>query len=191
MNDCVNGDIRDVLPELVNGTLPAGETARVQEHVRACADCAAEVELLRTARAAMRIAPTMDTARIASAVQASTAQRLAARRVPARVARVATVSLVMLLAAVAVWSVRDGAGVAPTAQVAANDNKTVVVPAMAGEARGGRAPVQLALGGDISSLADDDLVALMDEVSALEAMPGEEPAALSIEPVEPVVEEEL
>ncbi len=33
MNDCVNGEIRDLLPELVSGTLPAGEVARVQEHV--------------------------------------------------------------------------------------------------------------------------------------------------------------
>lgn len=190
MNDCLNGEIRDVLPELINGTLSAGDAARVLEHVRACSSCAAEVELLRTARAAMRLAPVMDTARIAAAVQASTAQRLSARRIPARGTRVAAVSLATLLAAVAVWSTRDAADVGPATEVVAHKAPGEIrKPAI--EPRAVRAPVQLALGGDISSLADEELVALMDEVSQLEAMPGEEPSALSIEPVEPVVQEAL
>jgi anti-sigma factor RsiW len=199
MNDCVNGDIRDVLPELVNGTLPAGDVARVQEHVRACADCAAEVELLRTARAAMRLAPTMDTARIAAAVQSSTAQRLAARRAPAaRVARVAGLSLVAVIGALGIWSLRDSSPAASdtpdapvTAAVAAPNQPAAVEQARLVESRAARAPVQLALGGDMSQLGDDDLLALLSEVSELEAMPGEEPASLAIEPVLPVDQEDL
>ncbi|MGK2935574.1 MAG: anti-sigma factor family protein [Gemmatimonadaceae bacterium] len=199
MNDCVNGDIRDVLPELVNGTLPAGDVARVQEHVRACADCAAEVDLLRTARAAMRLAPTMDTARIAAAVQSSTAQRLAARRAPAaRVARIAGLSLVAVIGALGIWSLRDSspaasdAPIAPAmAAVAAPDRPGVVEQARSVESRAPRAPVQLALGGDMSQLGDDDLLALLSEVSDFEAMPGEEPASLAIEPVLPVDQEDL
>src|SRR5688500_14953962 len=158
MNDCVNGDIRDVLPELVTGTLPAGDVARVQEHVRACADCAAEVELLRTARAAMRLAPTMDTARIAAAVQSSTAQRLAARRAPAaRVGRIAGLSLVAVIGALGIWSLRDSsppasdAPIAPAiAAVTAPDQPGVVEQTRPVESRAPRAPVQLALGGDMS-----------------------------------------
>src|SRR3989337_228199 len=119
MNDCVNGEMRDVLPELVNGTLPAADVARVQAHVRECADCAAEVELLRTARAAMRLAPTMDTTRIAAAVQASSAQRLAARRVPARGARIAGLALVVILGVVALWPSPDSATLEPESEVAA------------------------------------------------------------------------
>jgi hypothetical protein len=199
MNDCVNGDIRDVLPELVNGNLPAGDVARVQEHVRACADCAAEVDLLRTARAAMHLAPTMDTARIAAAVQASTAQRLAARRAPAaRIARIAGLSLVAVIGALGVWSLRDSSPAASNAPdapamaaVAPPDQPGVVEQAQPAESRAPRAPVQLALGGDMSQLGDDDLLALLDEVSALEAMPGEEPASLAIEPLVPVDQEDL
>jgi anti-sigma factor RsiW len=196
MNDCVNGDIRDVLPELVNGTLPAGDVARVQEHVRACADCAAEVDLLRTARAAMRLAPAMDTARIAAAVQSSTAQRLAARRAPAaRIARVAGLSLVAVIGALGIWSLRDSSPAAfdspaPVA-VSAPDQPRAVEQTRPVEARLASAPVQLALGGDMSQLGDDDLLALLGEVSALEAMPGEEPASLAIEPVLPVEQEDL
>lgn len=193
MNDCVNGEIRDVLPELVSGSLPAGEAARVQEHVRACADCAAEVELLRTMRAAMRLAPTMDTTRIAAAVQASTAQRLAARRAPARVARIASLSLIVILAVVALWPSRDTATVEPasqTAAAAAGDARPVVQAPVA-EPRTARAPTQLALGGDMSGLEEDQLLALLEEVSALEALPGEEPATLAIEPLLPVDQEDL
>lgn len=196
MNDCVNGDIRDVLPELVNGILPAGDVARVQEHVRACADCAAEVELLRTARAAMRLAPTMDTARIAAAVQSSTAQRLAARRAPAaRVARIAGLSLVAVIGALGIWSLRDASPAAvdvpAIVAVSAPDQPRAVVQARPVEAQVVRAPVQLALGGDMSQLGDDELLALLSEVSELEAMPGEEPSSLAIEPVVPVDQEDL
>ena len=198
MDDCVNGEIRDLLPELVSGTLPAGEVARVQEHVRACADCAAEVELLRTVRAAMRLAPPMNTARIAEAVQASTARRLAARRIPARVGRIAALSMIVVLGAVGLWSTRDTAGVSdaggpPAVVTAAGEAPTVVEqPVAESQPRAApRAPVQLALGGDVSQLGDDELVALMQEVAALEAMPGADAASLAIEPVLPVEMEEL
>src|SRR5688500_17414591 len=189
MNDCVNGDIRDLLPELVSGTLPAEEALRVQDHVRKCADCAAEVALLRTARAAMRLAPTMDTARIAAAVQASTAQRMAARRVPARVARIASLSLIVILAVVALWPTRDSATVRPVwhaAAVARENAPPVVGQEPAVEPRGARRPTQLALGGDMSGREEEELLTLLEEVSGFEAMPGEEPVSLAIEPVMPV-----
>ncbi|MDQ3516582.1 MAG: zf-HC2 domain-containing protein [Gemmatimonadota bacterium] len=203
MNDCVNGDIRDVLPELVSGTLPAGDLARVQDHIRACADCAAEVELLRTARAAMRLAPTMNTTRIAAGVQASTAQRLAARRIPARVARMASVSLIVVLGAIGLWASRDTSSdtssdtpreASPVAgqPSAGGAGISTAAPGVAGaveEPRPARGPAQLALGGDMSQLDDDELLALMDELSGLEAIPGEEPASITIEPVMPVQDE--
>lgn len=195
MNDCVNGEIRDVLPELVSGTLPAGDIVRVQDHVRACADCAAEVDLLRTARAAMRLAPVMDTTRIAAAVQASTAERLTARRVPARVARIAGLSLIVVLGAVGLWSTRDSSPVT-TEPRAATVPPGAVEPSLVGqpavvEPRAVRGPVQLALGGDMSQLEDDQLVALMTQLSALEAMPVADPASLAIEPVLPEALEDM
>lgn len=181
MNDCVNGDIKEALPELVGGTLASTDLARVQEHVRGCADCAAEVEILRAARSAMKVAPAMDTVRIAEAVRASTAQRMAARRAPTKVGRLAALTLVLALGAVGVWSMRDGAG-----------DPRVAVEGIAGTPPvAGRAPVQLALGGDMSQLGDEQLLALMQEVPALEAMPGEDPASLAIEPVISIEQEEL
>lgn len=193
MNDCVDGDMRDALPDLVNGTLSAGDAARVQEHVRGCVDCAAEVELLRTARSAMRIAPTMDTSRIADAVRASTAGRRSVRLARARALGVAGLTLGLLLGAVAVWSARDAH---PTESdkraVASNDSAVSAVPAdVAIQPRGAEARAQLALGGDMSDLREEELLALIEEIPDLEAIPAEEASSLDIEPVVPVTQENL
>jgi anti-sigma factor RsiW len=51
MTDCGNAEIRDLLPDLAAGALSPVERSRVQAHVDGCAECAAEVALLRTARA--------------------------------------------------------------------------------------------------------------------------------------------
>jgi hypothetical protein len=127
-------------------------------------------------------------------VQASTAQRLAARRAPAaRVARIASLSLVAVIGALGIWSLRGSTPTRIDAPAAATvpDQRRAIESARAVESQGVRAPVQLALGGDMSQLGDDELLALLGEVSALEAMPGEEPAALAIEPVLPVDQEDL
>lgn len=51
MNDCMNAEIRDQLPELVHDRLDAARRAEILAHVATCVDCRDEVELLRAARA--------------------------------------------------------------------------------------------------------------------------------------------
>jgi len=51
MNDCINAEIRDQLPELVHDRLDAARRAEVLAHVEACAECRDEIALLRAARA--------------------------------------------------------------------------------------------------------------------------------------------
>jgi putative zinc finger protein len=51
MNDCMNAEIRDQLPELVHDRLDAARRAEILLHVEACAECRDEIELLRAARA--------------------------------------------------------------------------------------------------------------------------------------------
>ncbi|HEX5436912.1 MAG TPA: zf-HC2 domain-containing protein [Gemmatimonadaceae bacterium] len=87
MNDCVRADMRDRLPELMHGRLGAEERAEVERHVATCADCAAELELLRRARRALAREAPIDIQRIAAAVQreaappASAGRGVSARRV--------------------------------------------------------------------------------------------------------------
>jgi len=72
MSECVNADIRDVLPDFVHGQLDAGRTAEVRAHLSECSDCADEVELLRAIVASAPVAPAMNVARIARALPTPT-----------------------------------------------------------------------------------------------------------------------
>jgi anti-sigma factor RsiW len=70
MNDCPNADVRDLLPDLVHGRLDAESRAMVEAHVAACADCRAELALLRDLRASLGRTPRLDLAAITAAVPA-------------------------------------------------------------------------------------------------------------------------
>src|SRR5215216_30676 len=70
MNDCANGDVRDLLPDLMHGRLDADRRSAVEAHLAGCADCRAELELLRTAGHALSRAPAVDVARIVAALPA-------------------------------------------------------------------------------------------------------------------------
>ncbi|MBC7897580.1 MAG: zf-HC2 domain-containing protein, partial [Cytophagaceae bacterium] len=57
MSDCMNIEVRERLPEWLHDALPAGERAVVDAHLATCAECAAELEVLRVALATMRARP--------------------------------------------------------------------------------------------------------------------------------------
>ena len=82
MSECTNGEMRDLLPELVNGRLDAETRQRVEAHVASCEECAAELALLRSLRPVLMRGPRIDARRIAAAVRAQTA--VGATRAPAR-----------------------------------------------------------------------------------------------------------
>ena len=72
MTECLNAEMRDALPDYLNGTLDVARTAEVRAHVAACDECAAELELLRVVAASAPSAPPMDVARIANAIPTPT-----------------------------------------------------------------------------------------------------------------------
>jgi hypothetical protein len=126
MNDCPRAEIRDLLPDLVHGHLDPELRADVERHVAGCADCAAEVALLRQMRAALdREIPAIDTARIAAAVNATreSAQRGTAPSWALR--RAALIAATILLVAAALLSftvVREQRRSAQLARAAAVDS---------------------------------------------------------------------
>jgi anti-sigma factor RsiW len=74
MADCpLAAEIRDALPDLVNDQLDPLARARVEQHIAECAECAAELKLLRSLRATIFATPRVDAARVAAAVHAATA----------------------------------------------------------------------------------------------------------------------
>jgi anti-sigma factor RsiW len=71
MRECENEDLQDALPEFAAGRLAGAERARVAEHVAGCAECAAEVEMLRVARQVItQDAPPADVERIVAMLPA-------------------------------------------------------------------------------------------------------------------------
>ena len=70
MNDCPNADVRDLLPDLLHGRLDAPTRALVESHLEGCADCRAELALLRDLRASLGRTPALNIAAIAAAVPA-------------------------------------------------------------------------------------------------------------------------
>jgi Putative zinc-finger len=68
MNDCIDAEVRDALPDLIHGRLSDLDKATLTAHVEGCADCRAELGLLRQLRAAAPLAPRIDVGRIVSAL---------------------------------------------------------------------------------------------------------------------------
>src|SRR5690349_15845135 len=70
MTECPNGDIRDLLPDLLHGRLGAAERADVEAHLRGCEECRDELELLRTMRSVLGRAPAVDVDAIVAGIPA-------------------------------------------------------------------------------------------------------------------------
>src|SRR5688500_5913245 len=69
MNDCPNAEIRDQLCDVVHRTMPDADCKRVEDHIATCAECTAEIGLLRRARAALtRGGPSVNSSAIVAAL---------------------------------------------------------------------------------------------------------------------------
>ena len=68
MNDCPNGDLRDLLPDLLHERLDAATRRTVEVHLVSCADCRAELALLHDVRASRRVSPVLDLTAIGAAI---------------------------------------------------------------------------------------------------------------------------
>jgi hypothetical protein len=216
MTDCVRADLRDALPDLIHDHFDPARTAEVEAHVAGCAECAAELDLLRVALASAPAAPVMDVARIAAALPtptrhgfvlhrggASTEAPAAVRptrrgiwsrpslRIAATLAVVTAGGLSLLVGrdvlnpetqvgqskvAVGIDAARpgpatEGASSAPSQATGASESERQVVTASN--------DIGLSLVGDVQELSDEHLATLVDEMDRIEAIPGEEPDALT------------
>ena len=200
MRDCADGNMRDLLPGYVHGTISAAERASVAAHLETCEDCAAEVELIETASMAFP-APKIDVGKIVKALPAAPRQ---ARR-EARLWRIA--------AGIGIVAIGAGAGVmlrgyfAPAAQQTASVAPPAVAPEIIAAAptaspEAVAAPIQsgsmaassathatgISFGGGLSDLTDDQLDTLLGELDNLEALPSAEPET-HLSPIVPIVPE--
>ncbi len=167
MNDCPNAEIRDQLPDLLHGRLDGAARARVEMHVGACADCAAELEMLRGMRGASP-APHVDVEGIVSALPAPRR----ARRVGLHVWQIAA-AVVFLAAggstlATYVHRLHKADSTAAVRVASRQDSATGSDAAQAGD-------VELSVGYGYSDLTDAQLEILLKDVEDLKAVPMADP----------------
>ncbi|MEP6690863.1 MAG: zf-HC2 domain-containing protein [Gemmatimonadaceae bacterium] len=159
MTDCPRGDIRDVLPDLVHGHLDPVQRAQVERHVAGCADCTAEVELLRAMRGVLDAgAPAVDVGKIVAAIRSAPVVTVVAR--PRRAFalshgwRAAAAAIVISVGSLGVLFV----------------SKTGTPPP--------DAPAGMTFGGGVSDIDAQDLKDLIGDVGKLDAVMPADPASL-------------
>lgn len=163
MIDCSNGDIRDQLPELVNGRLVGDPLAAVRAHLVDCALCQAEVELLERTRAILIFTtPRIDATRIAQALPTpSMRSHSHSRAFDWRIA-----------ATIAVLAVGGGGtALMHRNRVSPKLTDTITIATNAQSITDGS---ELSISSDLSGLSDEQLDALVSSVNHIEALPSAE-----------------
>jgi anti-sigma factor RsiW len=199
MTDCPNAEMRDRLPDLLHERLDASARAAVDAHVRNCADCTAELALLRQMRVSLSSGVvSVDTVVIARAVIARTAAGSAPVARERRwsdwrlAAAVALLAVGASLATMYAWRSPNGVPTVPVRPVAnvptpesvhveASGPASVPAPAARGltTARENRG-AELAAAGDVSDLSDGALRALLNDLETIEALPATEPEPVTV-----------
>jgi hypothetical protein len=188
MNDCIERDIQEMLPDLLHGTLGGDARARVEAHLAGCVECSEDLEVLRTVKAAAVFAPSIDVDRVVRQIPPYTPIVPAVER-PAR-ARVVSWLVAASLALVVASggslllqqrvnlprSIQRGAAALKVAQGGGSAPKTPsrVTPTSPGPAVAPR-PHALALANDVEGLSDGDLRQLMSDMGRFDALPAPEP----------------
>ena len=204
MNDCMNVEVREALPDLLNGRLSALDTATMKAHVESCADCRAELALLRGARSTAPLPPTIDVARIASAIPAYGGAEVTVPAVRERtpISRLWKFAAAIVLAATGGWLALEqrGAATSEVPQVATapqaepksfpiGEPSPSTVAAGSPERTSSRnAPepkrevhvASLSLVGSTADISDADLEQLVAQLDAIDSMPDDEPSPVTI-----------
>jgi anti-sigma factor RsiW len=198
MSECTNGELRDLLPELMHGTLDAEMRGAVEAHVASCAECAEELALLRSLRVALEPAPRVDVQRIAAAVNARTMHGAAHRARPRSAWRLAIAAAALVAvsgigyAVVARHAGAPSVAVAPAPAVPASARTPapIVAPPQGAPPRVAVAPSHAvpstarAIGdddagadviGNLADLSDADVRALSASLDKMSAVPDADP----------------
>jgi hypothetical protein len=182
MNDCPNGYVRDLLPDLLHDRLAPAERRSVQIHVDGCVDCRAELVLLGELWATMHRVHAVNVAVIAAALPAYRAGTKPVRRswvgwrTAAAITMVVAGGTSVALVSRGVGGSSDSLAARSTAAIgAANATSSIAngekasTPVAAEAPTGGR---ELAMaGGSLGELSDRELSTLLDGIESLDALP--------------------
>ena len=200
MTDCPNAEIRDRLPDLLHERLDASTRAVVMAHVAACAECRAELALLREASLALSASVrSVNVDAIAREVVARTAPTVARplRRRTWVDWRLAAAVAFVALGGASFVALREGAVRQQQPIVVTTDSAAippvVVTPQTGATTTVASRPVLpqpakvvaqnaegLSAGGGVSDLSDADLKALLNDLEKMDAVPLIEPEPVTV-----------
>lgn len=204
MNDCMNVEVRDALPDLLNGRLGALDTATMTAHVESCADCRAELALLREARSTAPVSPSIDVARIAAAVPSygGAEVTIPAVRNHTAISRMWKFAAAIVFVAAGGWLALEQRGAAtsdvpqvatapqaapesspirePLPSVVAAPSPETTPPRNASDPNREVQVASLSLVGSTADISDADLEHLVAQLDAIDAMPAHEPSPVTI-----------
>jgi anti-sigma factor RsiW len=186
MNDCMNNEIQEMLPDLLHGALSQDARRRAEAHLATCEQCREELEVLRAIKSAAVFAPAIDVDRVVRQIPPYRTI-VPATDLPARPRLVSwLVAASLAIAVVGVGSlVVARQRVAPAAIATAPSSvqvptqptpvalKTPDPTAMV--ATGQPHTHALALAADVDGLSDRNLVQLMNDMNRFDALPATEP----------------
>lgn len=189
MTECLNEEMRDLLPLLAHGSLAAGEADRVRAHAAGCATCAAELAVLETSRLVLQAsAPRVDVTAIAQAVNRSSTKAApvllverGGARATAAVARRSVWRSRQLLAAAASLLIVTSLSLRLLDRTPIADEGLVAIGT---SVENGTLPALATAGGELSvgvplvDLTADDLSALLSELEGFDGKIMLEPATM-------------
>ena len=166
---CNAPEMRDMLPDLLHGTLTTREKSRVEAHAATCPSCREELKVLRTVRAAAVFAPVVNVDAVVRQIPPYQAYIPAAE--PAAVRQSARPRLWAMLAAAGVALV-----VAAGGSLLLYGEREEKLPAVVQSAPS-ESPA-LALVAGVDGLTDGTLVQLMNEMDGFDVLPASDPETL-------------
>lgn len=197
MTDCPNAEMRDRLPDLLHERLEASARAVVIAHIGECADCRAELALLREVRISLSSnVIAMDTAAVARTVLARSAAGggAARRRIQWTDWRLAAAVAVLVVGG-ASFATEYGRHLLHNARRVAATEVTATVSPPVDTVTSRRVPAstpisprsetakphaELAATGDVSDLSEGELRTLLGDLDTIEAVPPTEPEPVAV-----------
>jgi anti-sigma factor RsiW len=191
MTDMTHEQIRDALPDVVHSTIDRDRRLLIEDHLRACAECASEMRVLQMVKDAPSFVPMIDAVKVSSNILPYGG--IPAERPRSRTRVWQTLAAVAAVVIVAVTLMSRGANeisapAAPSSQVAVSPS--VAVPPVDVTARTDSparsavtaAPkaheLQVAVG--LDDLSDRSVAQLASDLGALDGLPSAEPENLGV-----------
>jgi anti-sigma factor RsiW len=190
MTDITHDEVRDALPDVVNGTIEGSRRRQIEDHLRSCTECASELRVVRMVKDAPSFAPMIDAVKVSSGIAPYGGVATPRPRTSTRMWQ--TLAAVAAVVVIAVTAVSRGHQASPipavkNRQVAAAlppaPTHATVTPSTDSPAKKAAAPSrphELQVAVALDDISDGNLARLASELDGLDGLPSAEPENLGV-----------